>query len=74
MELVDDFFCLFLALLNKMKTLGESKVSGVNQENEGGRWVEDFAVLPQGFGTFHYSFRERGGAFSARGSWVLLEV
>ena len=30
----------------------ESKVSAVNQGNEGGRWVEDFLGLPQGFGNF----------------------
>ena len=27
-------------------------VSGVNQGNEEGRWVQDFLVLPQGFGSF----------------------
>ena len=50
--LVDEFLCLFLVLLNKMRTLAESKVSVVNQGNEGGRWVEDFLVVPQGFGNF----------------------
>ena len=36
--LVDEFFFLFL-LLNNMRKLGKSKVSSVNQWNEGGRWV-----------------------------------
>ena len=52
MQLVDEFFCLFLVLLNKMRTLGESKVSGVNQGNRRERRDEDFLVLPQGFGNF----------------------
>ena len=41
-----------MVLLNKMKTLGESKVSGNSQGDEGGRRVKDFLVLPQGFGNF----------------------
>ena len=32
-----------------MRMPGESKVSGVNQVNKGGRSVEDFLVLPWGF-------------------------
>lgn len=39
--LIDEFFYLFLVQLNEMRALGESMVlpflSGVNQENEGGR-------------------------------------
>ena len=54
MYLVDEFFCLFLMLLNEMRTVGESKNFGVNQKDEGGRWVQE-------------SSSERGGAFSARG-------
>ena len=45
-----------LMLLKKMRTLGESEVSGVNQGNEGGRWVEYFLVLPQGCGNFRSVF------------------
>ena len=37
MYLVDEFFCLFLMLLNEMRTVGESKNFGVNQKDEGGR-------------------------------------
>ena len=50
--LVDEFFFLFLVLLNQMRMLGKSKVSGVNQGNGGGRWVQYFLVLPKGFGNF----------------------
>ena len=55
-----------------MRTLGESKVSGVNQGNEAWRWDGYFFV-----------FAEWGGVFSARGlfisdettgGWFLLEV
>ena len=53
-----------------MKTLGESKVSGVNQGNEGERRVEDFLVLTQGFGTSHQSFREQGGVFNVHGLFI----
>ena len=58
MALIDEFFCLFLVLLNKMRTLGESKVSGVNQGNEQGRRVKDFLVLPQEFGNFPSAFSQ----------------
>ena len=44
MYLLDEFFCLFLVLLNKMRTVGESKVSVVNPGNKGVRCVEDFLV------------------------------
>ena len=30
----------------------KSNVSGINQGNKGGSLVEDFLVLPQGFGNF----------------------
>ena len=54
--LVDKFPFLFLVYLNKMITLGESKVlflfSGVKQGNERGRLVQNFLVLTQGFGSF----------------------
>ena len=46
MKLVDESFYLFLVLLSKIRTPSESKVSGVNQGNKGGRRVEDFLVLP----------------------------
>ena len=52
MYLEDEFFCLFLVLLNKMRTLGESKFSVVNQGNAGGKGVEEILVLPKGFGNF----------------------
>ena len=70
-------------LFNKMRTLGESQVSGVNQGNEGGRWLEDFLVLPQRLWTSRQLFRERRGIFRARGvfvsdyangGWFLLEL
>ena len=54
--LVDKFFFLFLVYLNKMITLGESKVlflfSGVKQGNERERLVQNFLVLTQGFRSF----------------------
>ena len=50
--LVDDFFLLFLVLLNEVRMLGKSKVSGVNQGDERGSWVQVFLVLPQGFRNF----------------------
>ena len=37
-------------------------VPGVNERNAGGRLVQDFLVLPRGFGSFPQSFCERGGA------------
>ena len=39
-------------------------VSGINQRNEGGRWVQNFLVLPQGLGACPQSFNERVGVFS----------
>ena len=69
MYLVDEFFCLFLVLLTKWKTLRESKVSGVNQGNEGGRWVKDFLILSQGFRNFPSVFwRERWRIWCA---WIV---
>ena len=60
--LVDKFFFLFLVYLNKMITLGESKVlfvfSGVKQGNERGRLVQNFLVLTQGFGSFPTVFSQ----------------
>ena len=53
-----------------MRMQGESKVSGVNQGNEGGWLVEDFLVLPQGFRNFPSVFYERGGVFSAHGLFI----
>ena len=54
--LVDKFLFLFLVYLNKMITLGESKVlflfSGVKQGNERERLVQNFLVLTQGFRSF----------------------
>ena len=41
----------FLVLIRGMREGGESKI---------------LLCYPRGSGTFHYSFRERGGAFSAR--------
>ena len=41
------------------------KFSGVNQWNEGGRWVEDFLVLPQEFGNFPSVF------FCSRCNWIV---
>ena len=51
-----------------MRKLGESKVSGVNQGNEGERWVENFLVLPQGLGISDQ--HERGVVFSTRGLFI----
>ena len=68
--LVDEFFFLFMVLLNKMRRLDKSKVSGVNQGNEGGRWVQDFLMLPRGLGTSHQSFCKRDGVFSACGVFI----
>ena len=62
MELVNDFFCLFLGLLNKMRTLDESKVSRMR---EGGA-SKILLCYPRGSGTLHQSFRKQGGVFSAR--------
>ena len=53
-----------------MRTRGESKVSGVNQGNEGQRRVEDFLVLPQEFRNFPSVFCEGGGVFSERGLFI----
>ena len=39
--------------------------SGVNQWNEGGRWVKDFLVLPQGFRNFPSVF------FCSRSNWIV---
>ena len=50
--LADDFFLLFLVLLNEVRMLGKSKVSGVNQEDERGSWVQVFLVLRQGLRNF----------------------
>ena len=60
-----DTYCFFLVLLNKTKMLGEAKVSGVIQGNEGGRWVEDFLLLPQGFRNFSSVF------FCSRCNWIV---
>ena len=68
--LVDEFFFLFMVLLNKMRRLDKSKVSGVNQGNEGGRWVQDFLMLPRDLGTSHQSFCKRDGVFSACGVFI----
>ena len=46
-----------------MWTQGKSKVSGVNQGNEGGTLVEDFSCVTPGI-------HERGGVFSAPGVFV----
>ena len=52
---VDAFF-LFLVSWTKWEHWVNQRfylfVSGVNQGNEEGRWVQDFLVLPQGFGSF----------------------
>ena len=48
-----------------MRTLGESKFSVVNEGNEGAKGVEDFLVLPQGFGDLPSVFCEKGGVFNA---------
>ena len=63
---------MFLVLLNKMRMLGESKISGVNQGNEGRKWVASkiFFHYPGDLGTSHQFFRERGGVFSAFGVFV----
>ena len=55
MYLVDEFFFLLLVHLNKLRTLGESKVlymvSGVKQGNRVGD-ESKISLLPQGFGSF----------------------
>ena len=64
-------------LLNKMRTLGESKISVVNQGNKGGGGkLKIFLCYPRGSETSHQSFRERVGVFSARGlfSFVVVKV
>ena len=60
----------FLVLLNKMKTLEESKVSGVNQGNEGGGEKKIFLCYPRDSRTPHQHFCERGGVFSACGLFI----
>ena len=54
-----------------MKTLRESKVSGVNQGNEGEEGESKiFLYYPRGSGTSHQSFGERGRVFGVRGLFI----
>ena len=54
--LQDEFFFLFLVLLNEMSTLGESKVFFLFlvliRWNEEGRWVLDFLLPPRVFESY----------------------
>ena len=54
--LLDEFFLLFLVYPKKMRTMSESKVLSLFlvliRWNKEGRYVQDFLLLPQGFGSF----------------------
>ena len=58
-----------LVLLNKMKTLEEFMVSGVNKGNEEGE-SKIFLCYPRDSRTSHQSFCERGDIFSACGLFI----
>ena len=54
-----------------MRMLSESKVSGVNQGNDGGGSESKiFLYYLKGLGTSHQSFRKRGDIFNVNGLFI----
>ena len=56
MYLVDEFFCLFLVLLNKMRTLDESRFLVLIRRTREGGELKFFLCYPRGSETSHQTF------------------